>query len=133
MWVVAAQSGALDLRGTRSSLTELAVALEHDAAHAVLRRPPSVAADERALRSIEIVPAADPDQPVELRVGIEELVVYGGAHTRRLLAEGIRNLSEAPFRVTENSVPTHLDVSFFPGHPYLADGPYWLTAFVVHD
>ena len=131
LWAVAAPTGALEMRGTRDGLEALAAVLLRPTGRVRLHDPPSIPPGEEAVRSIEVQSADDPDANIELTVAAGALAVTGGESKRRLLAQSLRNLGSTAPQVSPGAVATHLDFAYFPGHPFLADSPHWITAFIV--
>jgi hypothetical protein len=105
--------GEVDLGGDRDSLRELGEKITRGLAGDVhLGEPPADwLLEGRPLQAIRLDPSDDPADLILLRRDGPTLVISGQrSELARIVGSGILDLSGAPYRVTANSVPTHLHI-----------------------
>ena len=118
----------VSFEGHREALRKLGRALQ-DGSEATFDLP-QADDDGAAITQIRLVPDAKPDEPVLIRLDGTQLVLSGGKIKVAMLGLSLINLAASPTRVTLQSVPTHLDIAYYPTHPFLAPSDVWITASV---
>ncbi len=81
----------------------------------------------RPLHNIEVRPGESIDGGVSISIDSDGLVMTGGRAALERLADHLARLSETPYRMGRGSVPSHVNLDYYDGHPYLADSDRWLT------
>jgi hypothetical protein len=89
--------------------------------------PASLPRGWETLRLIEVHRDRDPDTPVTLAIVDGKLLVSGGKAALTRLADDVCQLAALPYRMTAESVPSHIDLEYYEGHPYLGRSTRWLT------
>jgi hypothetical protein len=107
--------------GTADSLMGVAKHIRSDGVVG-LARPPEEIVEVAALHGMRVVPV---EGPVELRVVDGTVEVRGSSDCRARLAAGIESLAATP--PFGGVVARHIDVGYFPGHPFLSENSAWMT------
>src|SRR6266508_113715 len=70
------------------------------------------------------------DAPIVIREVRDGVVVFTGTEALLdRLAAGLENLAATP--ASEGPVLRHIDVEYFPGHPFLAEESQWMTVMLL--
>jgi hypothetical protein len=116
------------LYGTPAGLVELAALFRRDSpTRRALGLPPAAEVEVLALRSISFAPTAD--GPILFAAEGDELEISGGQDARAKLAGTLWNL--AGDSQPASGVQRHVDLEYFPEHPFLSARGLWMTVYLV--
>lgn len=120
--------GGVDLYGSSDGLKALASLLRHASnTELVLDELPSHLLEVGPLRSIR---SRSPDDgSVNMQITRDALDISGGIHAREMLTRSLDMLAAAP--PTGTGVLRHLDVDYFPEHPFLSEQSAWATILLL--
>jgi hypothetical protein len=124
---------------TRADLRRVADLLDQrEGADVGLATPPPEMVQTAPIELVRIVPRDDGFVVIRSE-GTDVLEITGGPEARSLLAATLRNLAmhdEKEFTERHGGhahARIHVDVDYFPDHPFLAESSMWVTILLADD